>query len=202
MDRHFVEGGGSAMQHSYVQIAVCGPSRASVLTGRRPDTTYAGVSADNILGWCWCQRGDCADDALFMTIPTWFAQNGYVTAGAGKVFHPDACDTLHRPSYPKFGHQVYGDDPRAWSYGSYGVEGLLEQPFDNVSTQFSEEQWGTIPGPKWSPDHGQSDNAVTPPPPPPPPPAENLLEDTGGGRSNPPAASRCGGLRRSLSADV
>ena len=28
MDKHFLEGGGSAMQHSYVQIAVCGPSRA------------------------------------------------------------------------------------------------------------------------------------------------------------------------------
>jgi hypothetical protein len=27
MDTFFLEGGGSAMQHSYVQIAVCGPSR-------------------------------------------------------------------------------------------------------------------------------------------------------------------------------
>ena len=35
IDKFFLENGGAAMQHSYVQIAVCGPSRASMLTGRR-----------------------------------------------------------------------------------------------------------------------------------------------------------------------
>lgn len=35
IDKFFMDGGGSAMQHSYVQIAICGPSRASILTGRR-----------------------------------------------------------------------------------------------------------------------------------------------------------------------
>jgi len=85
-----------------------------------------------------------------MTVPTWFAKNGYVTAGNGKVFHPDGCNTMHRPEYPRFAHEVYGDDPRAWNYGEYGVEGLLQAPFDNVTTQFSEEQWGVIPGPHWT----------------------------------------------------
>ena len=141
MDKHFIDGGGSAMQHSYVQVAVCGPSRASILTGRRPDTTYVGTSADGLVGWCWCQRTDCNENALFMTVPTWFAKNGYVTAGNGKVFHPDGCNTMHRPEYPRFAHEVYGDDPRAWNYGEYGVEGLLQAPFDNVTTQFSEEQY-------------------------------------------------------------
>ena len=141
MDKHFIDGGGSAMQHSYVQVAVCGPSRASILTGRRPDTTYVGTSADGVVGWCWCQRTDCNENALFMTVPTWFAKNGYVTAGNGKVFHPDGCTTMHRPEYPRFAHEVYGDDPRAWNYGEYGVEGLLQAPFDNATTQFSEEQY-------------------------------------------------------------
>eukprot|EP00729_Bicosta_minor_P027322 gene27322-24336_t len=42
IDKHFIDSNGTAMQNSYVQIAVCGPSRASILTGRRPDTTQVG----------------------------------------------------------------------------------------------------------------------------------------------------------------
>lgn len=147
IDKHFTTGGGAAMQHSYVQIAVCGPSRASILTGRRPDTTTVGVSGP-IIFWCWCQRGKCAKDKLFMTIPTYFAQNGYVTAGNGKVYHPDACNYLHVPNAgPDFAHTV-GDDFRAWNHGTYGVEGQLLRPWPNTTQQKSEEQWGTIPGPR------------------------------------------------------
>ena len=120
MDKHFTAGGGSAMQHSYVQIAVCGPSRVSILTGRRPDTTTAGVSG-TVLKWCWCQRGKCEADALFMTLPTWFAQHGYITSGTGKIFHPDACTKrmMHlEPRYQHFNHAI-GDDPRAWNHGNH-----------------------------------------------------------------------------------
>lgn len=53
-----------------------------------------------------------------------------MTAGNGKIFHPDACQR-----YKNFGHDV-GDDPRAWSYGRYSSEANVTQ-----------EQWGTIPGP-------------------------------------------------------
>jgi arylsulfatase A-like enzyme len=130
IDRFFIDGGGSAMQHSYVQIAVCGPSRSSMLTGRRPDTTHVGTggSAGGNGGrgsWCWCSRSGCSGDALFMTLPTYMRQQGFVTAGNGKLFHPDACDGEGggRPNtkLPAFSH-VNGDDPRAWSYGEYGVE--------------------------------------------------------------------------------
>ena len=40
IDNFFLDNNGSSFQHAYVQIAVCGPSRASMLTGRRPDTTH------------------------------------------------------------------------------------------------------------------------------------------------------------------
>jgi arylsulfatase A-like enzyme len=127
IDQFFLDGGGSAMQHSYVQIAVCGPSRSSMLTGRRPDTTHVGTG---IGGWCWCQRTGCAGDKLFMTLPTWMRRHGFTTAGNGKLFHPDACKHFG------FSHAA-GDDPRAWSYRyAYGVEANVTQ-----------EQWGTIPGP-------------------------------------------------------
>ena len=97
-----------------------------MLTGRRPDTTRVGTGAK---GWCWCSRTGCAADKLFMTLPTYLRQHGFVTAGNGKLFHPDACKA-------PFDHAV-GDDPRAWSYRwPYGVE-----------ANFSQEQWGSIPSP-------------------------------------------------------
>ena len=130
IDAFFLDGGGSAMQHSYVQVAVCGPSRSSMLTGRRPDTTHVGTGGSHTTrgSWCWCSRTNCAPNELFMTLPTYLRQQGYVTAGNGKLFHPDAC-------HNEFNHRN-GDDPRAWSYGSYGVE-----------ADESQEQFGSIPGP-------------------------------------------------------
>ena len=71
-----------------------------------------------------------------MTLPTYFRERGdYVTAGVGKIFHPDACNNmLPRPGRTNFTH-AFGDDPRAWSL-PYSVE-----------ANFSQEQWGSIPGP-------------------------------------------------------
>ena len=127
IDAFFLDGGGSAMQQAYVQIAVCGPSRASILTGRRPDSTFV----NNVKGanWCWCERGKCQANDTFMTLPTYMRQHGYITSGTGKIFHPDAC--VH------YGlRHSQGDDPRAWSYYDYFVEANVTQ-----------EQWGSIPGP-------------------------------------------------------
>ena len=61
-----------------LQQAVCGPSRTSFLTSRRPDTTrlydfgsYWRVHAGN-----------------YSTLPQIFKENGYFSYGIGKVFHP------------------------------------------------------------------------------------------------------------------
>ena len=83
------------MQHSYVQIAVCGPSRASLLTSRRPDTTYVGTMPPFLGDWCWCQRTNCTDGELFMTLPTYFRQHGYVSEGNGVSFHSCLDPTSH-----------------------------------------------------------------------------------------------------------
>ena len=93
IDKFFIDGGGSAMQRSYVQIAVCGPSRASLLTSRRPDTTYVGTMPPFLGDWCWCQRTNCSDSELFMTLPTYFRQHGYVSEGNGVSFH--SCKGFH-----------------------------------------------------------------------------------------------------------
>ena len=99
--------------------------------------------------WCWCQRTGCKDDELFLTLPAYLAQQGYVTSGTGKIFHPDACTRMHQPDFgAEFAH-ANGDDKRAWNHGTYGVEGRLEKPFDGPVEQNSEEQFGSIPGPLW-----------------------------------------------------
>lgn len=149
MDKHFLDSKGTVMTNSYVQIAVCGPSRSSILTSRRPDSTHVGVQGGTMVNdWCWCQRSDCKEDELFMTLPTYLARHGFVTSGTGKIYHPDACTNMHQPhSYGhKFAHAV-GDDFRAWNHGTYGVEGRLEKPERNVIERYSEEQFGSIPGP-------------------------------------------------------
>ena len=63
-------------QRAYIQQAVCGPSRASLLTGRLPD---------NIRVW---HNRHLFRDALsdVVTLPQLFKNNGYHTQGLGKVF--------------------------------------------------------------------------------------------------------------------
>jgi iduronate 2-sulfatase len=65
------------LERSYCQLAICAPSRSSLLTGRRPDTTrvydfeqyFRDVSGN------------------LTTLPQYFKLNGYVSVGMGKVFH-------------------------------------------------------------------------------------------------------------------
>jgi len=67
------------LRESHVQQAECGPSRASVLTGRRPDTTHIYELST------YFRDAGCA---TCVTIPGAFKNAGYRTFGLGKVFHP------------------------------------------------------------------------------------------------------------------
>jgi iduronate 2-sulfatase len=74
-------------QRAYVQIGVCGPSRISMLTSRRPDTTRVNT---NLIPWR--EIG-----ANFTTLPQYFKENGYVVVGSGKVFHGHKSSRKHDP---------------------------------------------------------------------------------------------------------
>jgi arylsulfatase A-like enzyme len=115
-DKNFLEQG-LVFRNSYVQVAVCGPSRSSILTGRRPDSSHINAALNS---WCWCQRGE------FMTLPHYFKSNGYLTLGGGKIFHPDACggpsmgQGSNTHSWCNYTH-TQGDDAPAWTSDSkYG----------------------------------------------------------------------------------
>ena len=68
-------------RRAHVQQALCGPSRASILTGRRPETTGVVVLEDYF-------RDTGCDGCV--TLPELFKSQGYFTFGSGKVFHDGA----------------------------------------------------------------------------------------------------------------
>ena len=70
------------LTRAYSQIALCGPSRNSFLTGRRADTTRV-YTNDHIFR----ELGPNNETSPIITIPQFFKENGYITLGAGKVFH-------------------------------------------------------------------------------------------------------------------
>ncbi len=68
---------GLRFDRAYCQEAICSPSRASLLTGTRPDTN--GLTHNYI---------DFSDvDKALTTLPKHFADNGYETVFCGKIFH-------------------------------------------------------------------------------------------------------------------
>ena len=70
--------------HVYTQQALCAPTRASFLTGTRPDTTRIWN-----IGPYFRDRMVNGTGATVITIPQYFKDYGnYYTIGSGKIFHP------------------------------------------------------------------------------------------------------------------
>ena len=76
--------------NNHTQQAVCGPSRASLLTGKRPDYTKVRDLKTKMR--------DINPNIL--TIPQYFKENGYITAGVGKIYDPRCVDKFRdKPSW-------------------------------------------------------------------------------------------------------
>lgn len=86
---------------AYVQAASCGPSRSSLLTGRRPDTTY-------VTGNSACPFTTSPSHNKWQSLPQYFREQGYITAGHGKIFHPNVCEGA-----------AVGEQSAAWSLPYY-----------------------------------------------------------------------------------
>ncbi|XP_075899537.1 iduronate 2-sulfatase [Nelusetta ayraudi] len=88
---------GKVFLHAYAQQAVCAPSRTSMLTSRRPDTTRV----YDFHSYWRVQSGN------YTTMPQYFKSNGYYSMSVGKVFHPGISSN-------------YSDDaPYSWSTTPY-----------------------------------------------------------------------------------
>jgi len=99
-------GEGMIFDRAYCQQAVCHPSRASLMTGKLPDTI--GVTS------LYTDLRIAAPDVL--TIPQHFRKHGYVAESFGKIFHS--------------GHGHHGD-PGSWSVPPHrfgdGQQYMLEE---------------------------------------------------------------------------
>jgi hypothetical protein len=88
---------GAAFSRAYCQQAICGPTRNSFLSGRRPQRTKSWNFIDSFreVGPSW------------VSFPEYFKVNGYTTLGTGKTYHPGIP--------PNF------DEPTSWSQDEVGV---------------------------------------------------------------------------------
>ena len=98
-------GEGLLFRRAYAQWPVCGPSRASLLSGLRPDTT--GIYNNG-------RRLD-SSDAEVVSLPAHFRSNGYRTYSVGKVYHARN-DDLEAWSEPPF--NAAPNDDNWQGYGS------------------------------------------------------------------------------------
>jgi len=75
---------GTTFLNTSCQISLCSPSRASVLSGLYPDAS--GI---------WDNEKNFRDvNPVLVTLPQYFKRKGYLTTGAGKIFHPTTIDGL------------------------------------------------------------------------------------------------------------
>ena len=76
---------------NYCQQAICGPTRASIMTGTRPDVTKI-----------WNLTTQMRDvNPTLVTLPQYLISQGYTTSGIGKIYHPSSA--------------IDGVDPASWS---------------------------------------------------------------------------------------
>ena len=75
---------GTLFNRAYCQQAVCSPSRTSLLTGCRPDTTKVYNLEDHF-------RKFLPDVS---TLPQYFKQHGYFAQGLSKIYHPGLDDPV------------------------------------------------------------------------------------------------------------
>jgi arylsulfatase A-like enzyme len=81
---------GTVFMQNYCQQAVCGPTRASIMTGMRPDYTKV-----------WDLKTRMRDvNPDILSIPQYFVSQGYSTQGIGKIFDSRCVDKeLDAPSW-------------------------------------------------------------------------------------------------------
>lgn len=81
---------GTVFMQNYCQQAVSGPTRASLMTGMRPD--YTGI---------WDLKTKMRDiHPEVLSLPQYFISKGYQTAGIGKIYDPRCVDEeLDKPSW-------------------------------------------------------------------------------------------------------
>jgi arylsulfatase A-like enzyme len=140
---------GVTFTDAHCQAPLCGPSRASLMTGLRPSTTgIYGMTPDNAVR----RDGNSATkDIKFL--PEYFEENGYHTMGIGKLFHIHAPDSVFNESGGRVkGFGPYPEKRLVWDGFGKGIKGV----HGRTSTD-----WGAFPeNDTLMPDHQSVDWVV------------------------------------------
>ncbi len=110
---------GVRFDEAQCQFPLCGPSRASLLTGRRPATTEVYDLTTNI-------RGPAPN---VVTMPQHFRQNGYFTARIGKLYHQGVPGMIGLPA-----NEDLHDDPASWNVALAPIGADKEAEWDGRIT--------------------------------------------------------------------
>lgn len=111
---------GVTFTNAHVQAPLCGPSRASIMTGLRPSTTgIYGMTPDNKIRR---EENPATKDIIFL--PEYFEENGYHTMGIGKLFHIHAPDNVFDESGGRVkGFGPYPEKRFVWDGFGKGIKG-------------------------------------------------------------------------------
>ncbi len=123
---------GVLFSNAHCQAPLCGPSRASLMTGLRPSTTgIYGMINDNEIR----SENPKTNDIVFL--PEYFRNNGYHTMGIGKLFHSHAPEGV----FDESGGRVKGFGPvpeKRFVWDGYGTSD--RKKYGRTSTD-----WGAFP---------------------------------------------------------
>jgi len=120
---------GVLFTNAHCQAPLCGPSRASLMTGLRPSTTgiYGMIDDDDIT--------EVVPDVTLL--PDYFKENGYHTMGIGKLFHHHAPEGMFDESGGRYGG--FGPKPEErFVWDGYGTSDRSQ--YGRTSTD-----WGAYP---------------------------------------------------------
>lgn len=140
-------GRGTLFTNAHCQAPICGPSRASLLSGRYPHSTGVYQQPD--------KKGLSEDRELFRghLLPEYFAQHGYETLAVGKITH----GYPHDVAFQRYGGGLGGSGPKP------GDKTVRFQYSPDLSIPFTGTQtdWGPFPDvDEKMPDHKAADWAV------------------------------------------
>jgi iduronate 2-sulfatase len=118
---------GVRFDRAYCQYPVCGPSRASLMTGLRPDSTH--IFENNI------SVRDKLPDVV--TLPQLFRNHGWQSVRAGKMYHMDVPGSVGTNKW---------DDPPSWdvSISPPGKEQHTVGKGRNITEGKSSARWDAI----------------------------------------------------------
>ncbi|TDT47395.1 arylsulfatase A-like enzyme [Maribacter spongiicola] len=137
---------GISFTDAHCQAPLCGPSRASLMTGLRPSTTgIYGMTPDNEI-----RRDGNAITKDITFLQEYFENNGYHTMGIGKLFHVHAPDSTFNESGGRMkGFGPYPEKRFVWD----GFGTADREKYGRTSTD-----WGAFPeNDTLMPDHKSAD---------------------------------------------